>query len=211
MSSGIRGFTSLTTGAPVYIRTIRITIADLAATTHAYRGLKVIDSGTSGWRIFLATSGSVAINGGLYCVNNVALADFIPTGPGTLFPNATGLNQKATYFLQDPSNIGVGQLNIATAGVTLDIPNNRVYVHNGISATHQFYVYSSNSNLNCPLSVGASIDAGTDRVTITAHGYADNTPVYITNFSIVNGTKRYEQNEIDSFSPFYGLCFNARK
>lgn len=177
---------SLTTGTVAYVGTIRISVADTAATTHTLRGLKVIDSGVSGWRIFLATFGSVAINGGLYCANNVALADFIPTGAGTLFPNATGSNQKATYLLQDPSNIGVGQLNIAAAGVTLDIPNNRVYVHNGVAATHQFYVYSTNAVLDCPLSTGLAIDAGTDRVTHTAHGLPDNTPVYITN--LVGGT-----------------------
>lgn len=177
---------NLTTGATVFIGTIRVAIADLAATTHTMRGLKVIDTGSTGWRIFIATSGSVAINGGLYCVNNVDLADFLAVGPGTLFPNATGSNQKATYFLQDPSNIGIGQLNIAAAGVTLDIPNNRVYVHNGVAATHQFYVYSTNAVLDCPLSVGLAIDAGTDRVTHTAHGLPDNTPVYVTN--LVGGT-----------------------
>lgn len=174
---------NLATGAVVYVGTIRMTVADNAATTHTYRGLKVVDSGTTGWRIFLATTGSVLINGGLYCVNNVDLADFLAVGPGTLFPNATGSNQKATYFLQDPANIGVGQLNIASAGVTLDLPNNRVYVHNGVAATHQFYVYSTTATLNCPLTVGATIDAGTDRITITAHGYVDNTPIFITNLS----------------------------
>lgn len=176
----------LTTGATVFIGTIRVAVADLAATTHSMKGLKVIDTGITGWRIFIATTGSIAINGGLYCVNNVDLADFLAVGPGTLFPNATGSNQKATYFLQDPSNIGIGQLNIASNGVTLDIANNRVYVHNGVSATHQFYVYSSNAVLNCPLSTGLTIDAGTDRVTHTAHGFPDNTPIFVTN--LVGGT-----------------------
>lgn len=174
---------NLSTGAPVFVGTIRMTVADNAATTHVLRGLKVVDSGTTGWRIFLATTGSVLINGGLYCVNNVDLADFLAVGPGTLFPSATGSNQKATYLLQDPSNIGVGQLNIASAGVTLDIPNNRVYVHNGVAATHQFYVYSTTATLNCPLSTGLSIDAGTDRITQPAHGYVDNTPIFLTNLS----------------------------
>lgn len=171
----------MSTGAQVYRGTIRITVADNAATTHTLRGLKVVDSGTTGWRIFLATSGTVLINGGLYCANNVDLADFIQIGPGTLFPSATGSNQKATYFLQDPSNIGVGQLNVAPTGVTLDLPNNRVYVHNGAAATHQFYVYSTTATLNCPQTIGAPVDAGTDRFTITGHGYVDNTPIFITN------------------------------
>lgn len=189
---------NLSTGAPTFVGTIRMAVADIAATTHVFRGLKVVDTGTTGWRIFLATTGSVLINGGLYCVNNVDLADFLAVGPGTLFPNATGSNQKATYLLQDPSNIGVGQLNTASAGVTLDLPNNRVYVHNGVAATHQFYVYSTTASLNCPLSVGATIDQATDRITITSHGYVDNTPIFLTNLSggagLTNNTVYFVRN-----------------
>lgn len=188
----------LTTGGFTYNGIIRMSLADLAATTHTYRGFKVLDdSGPTGWRIFLATSASVAINGGLYCVNNVDLTDFTPLGPGTLFPFATGLNQKATYFLQDPAAIGVGQLNIASTGVTLDRPNNRVFVHNGTAATHQFYVYSTNASLNCP-TAPATIDLATDRVTITAHGFADDTPIFITNLSggagLLNNTTYFVRN-----------------
>jgi len=173
---------NMTTGAKTFIGTIRMSLADTAATTHTYRGFKVIDDGTTGWRIFLASSGSVAINGGLYCVNNVDRADFLPVGP-TLFPFATGSNQKATYFLQDPANIGVGQLNIAVAGVTMDRPNNRIYVHNGVAATHQFYVYSSTATLDCPLSTGLVIDAATDTVTQVGHTYLNNDPIFLTNLS----------------------------
>ena len=186
------------TGATTYIGTIRVALADVAATTHTYRSLKVIDTGATGWRIFITTVGSVAINGGLYCVNNVDLADFLAVGPGTLFPNATGSNQKASYFLQDPSNIGVGQLNIAAAGSTLDIANNRIYVHNGISATHQFYVYSTNATLDCPTTSGLTIDASTDRITHTAHGFADNTPIFLYNLSggagLTNNTTYFVRN-----------------
>lgn len=189
---------NLTSGTPTYIGTIRMTVADNAATTHVYRGLKVIDSGTTGWRIFLATTGSVVINGGLYCVNNVDLADFIAVGPGTLFPSATGSNQKATYLLQDPSNIGAGQLNIAAAGATLDIPNNKIYVHNGVAATHQFYVYSTNATLDCPKSTGLTVTAATDVIAHTAHGYANNTPIFISDLvggtGLVNSSIYYTRN-----------------
>lgn len=188
----------MTTGTSTYIGTIRTTVADNAATTHVYRGLKVIDTGTTGWRIFLATTGSVLINGGLYCVNNVDLADFIAVGPGTLFPSATGSNQKATYLLQDPSNIGVGQLNTATAGITLDLPNNRIYVHNGVAATHQFYVYSTNATLDCPKATGLTVTAATDVVAQVAHGYANNTPVFISDLvggtGLTNNTIYYTRN-----------------
>ena len=186
------------TGATSYVGTIRMSIANLAATTHVARGLKVIDDGVSSWRIFVATTGSVAINGGVYCANQVALADFLPTGAGTLFPFATGSDQKATYLLQDPSNIGVNQLNIATTGITLDRTNNRAYVHNGVAATHQYYVYSTNATLNCPLSTGLVIDATADTVTQVGHTYLNNDPVFITNLSggagLSNNTVYFARN-----------------
>jgi hypothetical protein len=188
----------LSTGASAYRGTIRMTVADNAATTHTFRGLKVIDNGTTGWRIFLATTGSVLINGGLYCVNNVDLADFLAVGLGTLFPSATGSDQKATYLLQDPSNIGVMQLNTASVGVALDVTNNRAYVHNGVSATHQYYVYSTNATLNCPKAVGLTIDAGTDRITQSSHGYVDNTPIFLSSLSggagLINNGIYYVRN-----------------
>lgn len=189
---------NLSTGAVTFHGTIRVTVADTAATTHTFRGLKVLDSGVTGWKIYIATTGSVLINGGLYCVNNVDLADFLAVGPGTLFPNATGSNQKATYLLQDPSNIGVGQLNVQSTGATLDTVNNRIYVHNGIAATHQFYVYDTSATLNCPLSTGLTVDDTTDRITHTSHGFADNTPVFITNLSggagLTNNTTYFVRN-----------------
>lgn len=186
-----------TTGVASYIGCIRVSIPDVAASTHALRSLKVIDNGTTGWRIFLTTTASVTINGGLFCANNVDLADFLPVG-STLFPYATGLNQKATYFLQDPAAIGVGQLNIAAVGSMVDPFNNRIYVHNGVSATHQYYVYDTSANLNCPLTVGVTIDSATDFLTHTAHGFLNNDPVFITNLSggagLTNNTVYFVRN-----------------
>lgn len=188
---------NLQTGVKTFVGQIRMSLADLAATTHTYRGFKVVDDGTTGWRIFLATAGSVLINGGLYCVNNVDLSDFLPVG-STLFPFATGSNQKATYFLQDPAAIGVGQLNIAATGATLDRTNNRIYVHNGTAAVHQFYVYSDNATLNCPLSTGLVIDATADTVTHVGHTFLNNDPIYLTNLSggagLTNNTVYFVRN-----------------
>jgi hypothetical protein len=187
----------LQTGAKTYVGQIRMALADLATTTHTLRGLKVVDTGTTGWKIFLATSASVLINGGLYCINNVDKADFLPVG-STLFPFATGSNQKATYLLQDPSFIGVNQLNIASAGVSLDTANNRVYVHNGVAATHQFYVYNTSATLNCPLSTGLVVDSVADTVTQVGHTFLNNDPVFLTNLSggagLVNNTVYFVRN-----------------
>lgn len=190
------------TGNSVYVGCIRVSLPDNAATTHVLRALKVIDTGTTGWKIYIATSGSVLINGGLFCVNNIDFSDFSPIAIPTI-PYANGNNQKAVYFLQDPANIGVGQLNIAAAGAVLDPANNKIYVHNGVSATHQFYVYNTDSILNCPLS-SVSVDAGTDVVSHAGHTFLNNDPVYITNLSggtgLANNTIYYIRNIVAGVS-----------
>jgi hypothetical protein len=61
-----------------------------------------------------------------------------------------GSNQTAVYFLQDPSNIGVNQLNTASAGLSIDRTNKIAYVHNGVSATHQYYLYDYSLTPNVP-------------------------------------------------------------
>ena len=132
------------TGAYTYVGRVNINLPDVAATTTVYRSIKVIDTGTTGWKVFVTTTGSVVINGGTMLVNNLALADFVPIG----FPNipfATGNDQKAVYFLQDPANLGSLHINsnTASAGSILDRDANRLYVHNGVSATHQYYVFDT--------------------------------------------------------------------
>lgn len=190
------------TGNTVYVGCIRVNIADNAATTQTLRALKVIDTGTTGWKVYIVTSGSVLINGGLFCVNNIDLADFSPLAFPTI-PFATGSNQKAVYFLQDPANIGVGQLNIAAAGAVLDSVGEKVYVHNGVSAVHQYYVYNTNSTLNCPLS-SVSVDATTDLVTHTGHTFLNNDPVFITNLvggaGLTNNTIYFVRNIVPGVS-----------
>lgn len=173
---------NLTTGAVAFVGTIRVRLADTAATTHTFRSLKVLDTGTTNWKIFFATTGSVTINGGLYMANNVDLADFLAVGPGTEIPFATGTNQKATYFLQDPLNIGAGQLNIASVGSVIDTTNNRIYVHNGVAATHQYYVYSTNTS---PTWSANSVtgSAATDIILDVGHTFVNGTPLVFTSLT----------------------------
>lgn len=175
---------NLTTGAFAYVGRINIEVPNLAATVTTVRSLKAIDTGTTGWKLFLATTATVTINGGLFLINNIDKADFSIASPPTI-PMATGNNQKATYLLQDPSNIGTGQLNIASVGSVLDIPNNRIYVHNGTAATHQYFVYSTNTSPTWT-SNAVTIDDITDVINDTGHSYGANAPVLVTN--LVGGT-----------------------
>ena len=167
---------NLTTGVRSYVGKATASFANTAATTHTIRGFKVFDSGTSGWKILIATTGSVLINGGLYMINNAALADFTPI-ISVNYAFATGNNQKAMYLLQDPSNIGVNQLNTATAGISINLTNSKVYVHNGVSATHQYYVYDASVSPTYTTATVTITIATPGVVTYNSHPYLANDPI----------------------------------
>ncbi len=185
------------TGATSYVGKLNISLPDTAATTSTYRSIKVIDTGTTGWKIFLSTTGSVLINGGTFLINKIDLADFVPIGFGTI-PFATAGDAKAVYFLQDPAAIGVGQLQTVTNGTVLDIANNRLYAHNGLAATHQYYVYDTSAT---PTYTTGSVTgvAATDIITHTGHTFLDNDPIVFTAISggagITVGTVYFVRNQ----------------
>jgi hypothetical protein len=114
-------------------------------------------------------------------VNNLALSDFVPTGFATI-PYATSNNQKAVYFLQDPAAIGVGQLQTASTGGVLDRTTNLFYAHNGVSATHQYYVYDINVAPTYTLDTGITGVAATDIINHT-NSFLDNDPIVFTSLS----------------------------
>ncbi len=171
------------TGATAYIGRVNIILPDVAATTTVYRSIKVVDSGTSGWKVFITTTGSVVINGGTMLVNNLALADFVPVGFPSI-PFATGNDQKAVYFLQDPANMGSLQSNsnIASAGSVLDFTNNRLYVHNGIAATHQYFVFSTNTAPTWS-SRAVTGSAATDIISDAGHPFVNGDQVTFTSIT----------------------------
>lgn len=193
----------MTTLAKTFVGQIRFTLPDNAATTHTFRSIKVADAGTTNWKIFITTVGSVTINGGTFLGNKIDLADFIPVG-STLIPFATGNDQKAIYFLQDPANIGVGQLQIASVGSAADITNNKLFVHNGVAATHQYYVYDTSiAPTYSAAAVSVSV-ASPGIVSDAGHTFVANTPVVFTAGTVptglVVGTVYYVRNPVAGVS-----------
>lgn len=190
------------TGLGAYIGRIQIQMPDTAATTTVYRALKVLDTGTTGWKIILATTGSVLINGGPLLINNIDRADFIPIGFPTI-SFATGDNQKAVYFMQDPANTGAGHLNIATAGAALDKAANRLYVHNGIAAVHQYYVFDTSVS---PTYVTAAVTglAATNVISHGGHTFVNGDPVVFTAITggagLVVGTVYFVRDSVPGVS-----------
>ena len=176
---------NLATGAYSYVGKINFNLPNTAATVHTLRSLRIMDSGTTGWDIYVITTGVTAINGGTLHGNNIDLADFTPGG--TTIPFATGNDQKAVYFQQDPANIGAGQLQIASVGAVRDEPNNRLYVHNGVAATHQYYVYDT-SVAPTYTTTAVSVSVGAPGVvTDTGHTFVVNTPVVFTAGTLPTG------------------------
>lgn len=165
-------------GQETAVGKITIPFANSAATTHTIRGFGVVDTGSTGWKIFISTTGSVTINGGSYVVNKVDLADF--TSLGTAFSFATSSDQKGVYFFQDPANIGAGQLNIAATGLIIDTANTNILIHNGVAATHQFYIYDYAAAPTWTAAAVDAITAATDIVTHTGHAFNNGDQVTFT-------------------------------
>lgn len=176
-----------TTGSQTYVGKISISLPNSAATTHTIRSFKVIDTGTTGWKIYLATVGSVVINGGLFLVNKVDLADFVPIG----FPNfalATTSDAKAVYDLQDPAFLGanhtaVNTKHVAAAGAVLDKANNKIYVHNGVAATHQYHVFDTSVAPTITSYTGITGVAATDVISQAGHPFVNGDQVLFTALS----------------------------
>jgi len=194
---------NLTTGAHSYVGRIDVQLPNLAATTHTVRAFKVLDTGTTGWKIFIATTATIAINGGLFLVNKIDKADFVSIGFPTI-PMATASDAKAVYLLQDPSNIGTAQLNIASVGAVLDEAANRIYVHNGIAATHQYYVYATNTAPTWT-SDAVTVSVGSPGVVShTGHTFGVNAPVIFSAGTLptglVVGTPYFVRNPVAGVS-----------
>lgn len=163
------------TASYAYVGRITFNLPNSAATTHTIRALKIIDTGTTGWKVYIATVGSVVINGGLFLINKVDLADFVPIGFPN-FPLATTSDAKAVYDLQDPAFLGAAHTaantkHVAAAGVVLDKANNRLYLHNGVAATHQYHVFDTSATPTITSYSGITGVAATDVISQAGHPF----------------------------------------
>ena len=134
-----------------YVGKINIQIPEPPTTTYVVRGFKVLDNGTTGWKIFILVTANVAGHNGLYMVDGIGLSDFLFI-PITV-PTATAPSQKAVYKLDDsPFTLNNG------AGLMLDIANTRVYVQRGVAATMQFLVFNYGATITTVGALGATTD-----------------------------------------------------
>lgn len=149
-----------TTGVHTYVGRINMAMPASPAIVHTIRSLKVLDSGTTGWKIYVVATGTVLLGGsGVLMANNIAKADFSQVSPPTI-PFATGNNQKAVYQLGRLSS-----LNSRSMTITLGTPVKFNLVGHGFSNNDQVYFTSQ---------VGAAWTAST---------FAINTKYFVRNAS----------------------------
>lgn len=173
-------------GTFAYVGKLNFITPNTAATTHTVRGLRVVDTGVTGWKVFIATSATVLINGGLFCANSIDKADFVQVSPATI-PFATGNGQKAMYFVQNPAAIGVSNVETASAGLILDSAATSLYLHNGTAATHQYFKRDYTASLTWT-SASVSVSVATPGVvTYTSHPFLNNDPVIFSAGTLPTG------------------------
>lgn len=130
-----------TTGVKTYVGKISF---QLPATTHTQRFARLVnDSGLTGWRILFGSIGTVAANGGLFSIENIAKADFVQGVPA-LIPVATAAGQKAVYWHQETG--GTNLLTVMQGGGhdhDAGLVTQKIYIANGLVATPNFYVFDS--------------------------------------------------------------------
>jgi hypothetical protein len=102
------------TGIHTYVGRINFSLPSSPAIVHTIRSLKVIDNGTTGWKIYLIATGTILLGGsGVLMANNIAKSDFSQVSPPVI-PFATGNNQKAIYQLGRLASLSSRSMTITT-------------------------------------------------------------------------------------------------
>jgi hypothetical protein len=125
------------TGAHSYVGRVNISMPSSPAIVHTIRSIKVIDNGTTGWKVYVVATGTVLIGGsGVLLANNLARADFSQVSPPVI-PFATGNNQKAVYQLGR-----LASKNSRSMTITLGTPVKFNFAAHGFNNNDQVYFTS---------------------------------------------------------------------
>ncbi|CAB4125170.1 hypothetical protein UFOVP53_73 [uncultured Caudovirales phage] len=153
-------------GVQQYVGKIILTLANSAATTHTARGFDVDDTGAT-WQIIVATTGSVAINGGIFVAANIVAGDFVPAGTTIWAAQSSG--QKGVYFLQDNLFKGINHNMTTLWGV--------VKMHRSSNSAFNTKIYTLNNTVVAPQIFSFDV-AGTATVADTTASISAQTTLY---------------------------------
>lgn len=174
---------SAATGAYSYVGRILLVFPNSATTTHTLRSLRVYDGAsvgaTTGWKVFIMTSGSIAENGGLFMANNIALSDFAILSPPSI-PFAIANNTKAMYQLQDPVAMGIATPFLTPMGMALDRSAQVLYASTGTAASMSMMGFDVAQAPNVVSLTVTPPANGSSTWTCTNHGLAANDLVVLT-------------------------------
>jgi hypothetical protein len=125
------------TGLSTYVGRINVRLPQSPAIVHTIRALKVVDAGTTGWKIYLTAVGTILVGGsGTLLVNKVDRADFTQVAPPTI-DFATGNDQKAVYQLGRRAT-----MNSRSMTITLGTPVKFNFTAHGFNNNDQVYFTS---------------------------------------------------------------------
>ncbi len=125
------------TGVHQYVGRINISMPSSPAIVHTIRSIKVLDSGTTGWKIYIIASGTILVGGsGVLMANNINRSDFSQVSPPVI-PFASGNNQKAVYQLGR-----LASLTSRSMTITLGTPVKFNFTAHGFNNNDQVYFTS---------------------------------------------------------------------
>lgn len=184
VSGGVGGIVcynfNLTTGVYSWLGRLNYNLPNSAATTHTIRALKVDDSGAT-WKVFVGTTGSVGVNGGLFMINGLTASDFPQFGfPTIAFSAGAASDEKAVYFLQKSAAVGAGNTMTACIGIGIDTATKEVYFLNGTAATWQGHLFNYTSAPTVDTATVTLSIASPGKVNYTAHPYNNNDQVVLS-------------------------------
>jgi len=195
------------TGAHSYVGKIIFAIS--APATITTRSFKVDDSNTSNIKIFFGYTSTTSSMGGVLMINKVTLASFTPTG--TTYYAAQANDAAAVYALEAPLEVGGANLMTAVACVTVPGTNSsnpaintKAYVHNGVSATHQHYIFDyaaapQIASLGTSTVTAANTTGASTTFTMVGNTLAVNDAVIITS----NAPTAYTNSTVNSAQTVY--------
>ena len=168
------------TGAYAPVGRLLVTLPNQGTSAHTARFIRVIDNGTTGWTIFIGTVATTTVlNGGVFRVNKIDLADFQMGTPNQIYM-AVADDAKAVYMLQDPAAVGVAHAMTTIMGAGLDPATGHLITTKGSAATLSTDGFDTAvaPTIVQKTTTGATVNAS-PTFQMTAHGYANNDPVVI--------------------------------